>query len=373
MNLLKLSSNNKLRKNRFLLNMPFNKEVHMNKPKSIEFAATWDKNILSLKKKKKRYLVKKFNLFFTKLPGISHIRKKVINFYEHCIIPSYVEFTPSEIKEISNNFDKFWYSDTNHILKDHFRAIPFDIKTPDNKKIDATYLKHKLSKTEKTPLLIIFQPNRSLYKQAKINYLLEKIIKIDKPLDILFFDYRGCGLSTGKPKNAKSLMIDGASVYQMAKDYLCKKDNLIYMYGFSLGGAISAYVKKLYQNNAKYINERSFSSSEKVIKENINKSFTRLISYGANKLGWNFSIKDIWCDLLGKKLVIYHPDDPIIKNAHLAKEKNILNDKNTKFVKLTFLIDENLSVSNHHAEPLFHYQDARGNDVTNDILEFLFS
>jgi pimeloyl-ACP methyl ester carboxylesterase len=61
-----------------------------------------------------------------------------------------------------------------------------------------------------------------------------------KGYDVLFYDYRGYGKSTGKIKNEKMLFADAAIIYkELLYDY---KERDIIVYGTSLGTGIAAYI-----------------------------------------------------------------------------------------------------------------------------------
>jgi len=63
---------------------------------------------------------------------------------------------------------------------------------------------------------------------------------VEKGYDVLFYDYRGYGKSTGKIKNEKMLYADATLIYkELLYDY---KERNIVVYGTSLGTGIAAYI-----------------------------------------------------------------------------------------------------------------------------------
>tara|TARA_B100000809_G_scaffold243810_1_gene269174 strand:- start:6767 stop:7564 length:798 start_codon:yes stop_codon:yes gene_type:complete len=69
---------------------------------------------------------------------------------------------------------------------------------------------------------------------------LKAIDFIDKGYDVLMYDYRGYGKSTGKIKNEKMLYADATLIYkELTYDY---KERDIVVYGSSLGTGIAAYI-----------------------------------------------------------------------------------------------------------------------------------
>eukprot|EP00808_Paulinella_micropora_P001385 g14450.t1 len=82
--------------------------------------------------------------------------------------------------------------------------------------------------------------------------------------NVLVFNYRGVGLSTGFPRTEEDLFADGRSVVQ----YLLKKgvrSQHILLHGHSLGGAVGVRVRS-YWPEGPVVNDRSFSSMTAMVK-----------------------------------------------------------------------------------------------------------
>jgi hypothetical protein len=342
-------------------------------PEPIYFDAKWDDKIKILQKK--RALIKKglsyagYSVLL--LTPLRFIYKRIIRFYELALLPSLFSFSKQDIKKITKSFNSFWYTKDKASIKDHYIATPLKIKTPDRVILDATFIKHKKA-NDNTPTIIIFQPNNSIYKNQKFNWILKDFIKHDKICNLLYFDYRGCGESSGHPKNSKQLFIDGASAYQFVKDQIKTPINKIYFYGFSLGGAVSAHVKHIYNNDGKYINERSFSCTDQIIDVHISAWLTKLTKIGAKRIGWIFNPDKIWKNLQGEKLLIYHPEDPLMQRANLYNSISKKLDTSTTVLKLN-IVNDNTIVNNHHNEPIFHYLDENGYLAHDSIINFLIN
>lgn len=84
-------------------------------------------------------------------------------------------------------------------------------------------------------MLVLYFPGNSLNRAARVDDLLE-IVHFG--YDVLIFDYRGFGDSTGEPTQA-SLTKDAESVYEFAAKELAFDASQVIIYGESLGGAVA--------------------------------------------------------------------------------------------------------------------------------------
>ena len=84
------------------------------------------------------------------------------------------------------------------------------------------------------PLLIYF-PGNSLNRQERINDLREVAAR---GFDVLIFDYRGFGDSTGSPTEA-TLSADALLIWNYARDELGYDERRIVVFGESIGGAVA--------------------------------------------------------------------------------------------------------------------------------------
>lgn len=89
----------------------------------------------------------------------------------------------------------------------------------------------------------------------------------DNGCNVLMLEYRGYGVSTGKP-DEKGLMIDGQAGLQYIRDRPDLKDARVVVYGQSLGGALAVGLVASNQGDnriAGLILENTFTSIRKLI------------------------------------------------------------------------------------------------------------
>lgn len=122
----------------------------------------------------------------------------------------------------------------------------FNFKTPFEEKEfktdDGFVLNALLFKAENSKGIIFYHHGNS----GNLEYWGTKAIDfVQKGFDVLMYDYRGYGKSSGKIKNEKMLFADAAVIYkEILYDY---KERDIIVYGASLGTGIATYVA--YNNN----------------------------------------------------------------------------------------------------------------------------
>ena len=83
--------------------------------------------------------------------------------------------------------------------------------------------------------LVIYFPGNSLNRSERIQDLREVA---DFGYDVLVFDYRGYGDSTGNPSES-ALTKDAKQIWKFARDELQYPENQITLFGESLGGAVA--------------------------------------------------------------------------------------------------------------------------------------
>lgn len=89
-------------------------------------------------------------------------------------------------------------------------------------------------RVEQSPLVLYF-PGNSLNRQERISDLREIA---SRGFDVLIFDYRGFGDSTGSPTEA-DLTTDALLVWNFARNELGYEERRIVVFGESLGGAVA--------------------------------------------------------------------------------------------------------------------------------------
>lgn len=161
---------------------------------------------------------------------------------------------------------------------------------------------------------------------------------IDKGYNLLTFDYRGYGLSQGKP-NIEGVLYDGLEfVDAIMKDNKVDKKNLI-IHGQSLGGAVASHIAAFSPYADKFkvlILESTFTSWKSVSKEIASKNFLTWawqypISWGIT--GKYSSLENLKASKIKNTIIIHSKKDNMIgyKNAESLFEishepKVILSD-----------------------------------------------
>ncbi len=138
----------------------------------------------------------------------------------------------------------------------HCGLMQLELTTPDKVKIDALYA-HSVAKATPGEKVILFS-------HGNAGNLIHRLSKIDRMCEagfnVLIYDYRGFGRSTGSP-DVRGAIIDG----QTALDWLLKDQNIapenIILYGESLGTGIAAELLKNNSHNfAGLVLESGFAS-----------------------------------------------------------------------------------------------------------------
>ncbi len=276
------------------------------------------------------------------------------------------------------NFHMFWHGKVSYPMQDLLRAsyspTSCTLTTPDGTELNATYFRHNEA-DETSDTVICFQPNAALSKMQAFQWLMKESLLKDKKTNFVIFDYRGCGESKGKAQSAKDLIQDADTVYQFVQNKLHVPPHKIHLYGWSLGGGISAELKALHpEHTGKYVNERSFKSLSKLCKTlTPSTKFNRLAVNLLKFFGWNIKANrriDSWA---GEKKIVYHPQDPVIKTAGLAQ---YLQGKDLARHKEIMNLQDSIPIPfgeriNHHCHPLVAYV-SPPLSPKKEIADFLF-
>ncbi len=292
------------------------------------------------------------------------------------ILPATILFKPQRIAQINANFDLRWSATEDRGLKNHFTPTPIEVTTPDGVKLYGTFYQNRAAQRN-APTVILCQPNAMLAKSGGFDWLLQQAVIQWAPYNFVSFDYRGCGSKESWPRSMKDLYLDGDSMYQFVKDKLGVMPNNIHWYGYSLGGGVSAAVKKNHlECTGRYVNDRSFSSLSNVVRE-----MTSPIPLGCiianvvhailSVLNWNCDSAIAFEKIKGKTLIVHHPKDEMMKGKadlyHTLFKKGIVSpdvshmDLGQSPARSTF----------YHGAPIEHFA-TPGFDPELEISRFLF-
>lgn len=112
------------------------------------------------------------------------------------------------------------------------------IDTPDGETLDSWFL----SREDAVATVIYFGGNGSL--MVKSRPLIQAYSTV--PVNLLLFDYRGYGLSTGEP-SVKGIYEDARAVFQFATNEAAATSDKIYVHGHSMGSFLSAMIADDYR------------------------------------------------------------------------------------------------------------------------------
>ncbi len=314
---------------------------------AVTFKAQWHSGIEPYRQVEKtlcqRVLHLIYNVISVVIPIIGLIR--IIGFFLNKYM--YEAVLPSSLwkqKDVDRTVKQFgWRWDSPHFKK-CFNHEPFQVLTPDGVKLSGTHIRHRAG-NEQTPTVIIFQPNATISKyDLWWNWMAKYSMTHNRPCNFVIFDYRGTGESEGKANNMNDLVLDADAILQYTEKHLQVKNPVVY--GFSLGGATSAKAlsmrfdkpsSELYPPpfRGKYINDRSFSHSAKVIRHNMHWGLGHIFIGLASLYKWELNSLEACEKIRAKKLLIYHPEDPLIpKHAVAAYALQEQNNEDCSFIQL---------------------------------------
>jgi pimeloyl-ACP methyl ester carboxylesterase len=312
-----------------------------------------------------------FNVFSVLFPPLGVLRLMnygVSAFANRLSLPAAHYISKTHIEEATKRFEEFWegpITEKNMGLREHYHLVRQTVITPDKVALQAICLQHKDSSPE-MPTLMYFNGNFQLSVETP-TWILTKSLELNSPCNLVLFDYRGVGKSTGRFTKAKDLIIDGSSIVEWVKEKIKTNPANIHFYGFSLGGAIASLTKALDPKNltGRLINDRSFSSSEKIIMARYGTGyFGRFLNWLFIQNGYCADPASAFKKASGEKLVIYHPNDRIIP-TDASMQFAVQHDLNIKLEPKPGFEDR--SNERHHVAPLHWHETA-----VERVLEFLF-
>ncbi len=193
------------------------------------------------------------------------------------------------------------------------------LNTPDNERINAWYIPTN-NQTAKT--VLFFHGNA-----GNISHRLETIkIYNQLGLNFLIFDYRGFGISTGKPTE-EGTYLDADTAWQ----YLIEEKKLnpeeIILAGRSLGGGVAAELAKK-AHPAMLILESTFTSMTEVSAKHYPFMPTSLIV--KHEYETSLKLKDIHCPIV----FAHSKNDEVIPYEHSQRNYAVANEPK-KFIELS--------------------------------------
>ncbi len=186
------------------------------------------------------------------------------------------------------------------------------IGTPDGTKINAMLFR---GRGRNRGTVIRALGNNDFYENSGSCFLDVIHTFVGRDVDVLMFNPRGCGKSTGA-SSPLGLALDAYS----AGEYLVQRDNVdpsrILYYGHSLGGSYgvagAALLQKQHpQARVSALSDRSFSSLSAAAYEIFGTSAVLLIRF----LDWELVAKKAWGEVKGRKIILYDRQDNCIPYA----------------------------------------------------------
>lgn len=198
------------------------------------------------------------------------------------------------------------------------KCQPFLLKTHDGAELDGlnvfTTEKAKLdfqqNKGEGQKWVLCLNGNYQMYETSLWE---SSLYKQYDGANVLFFNYRGVGKSTGLLEKPEDLYTDAETCIQYLLSKGVKEEDIV-INGHSLGGGIGAQVATLH-DKISYINERSFSSLSNAA-ASMGSKIWKPLGWVARKLitscNWEMDTLKVWDKIKGKKVIVYHKQDKIL-------------------------------------------------------------
>lgn len=213
------------------------------------------------------------------------------------------------------------------LIKD-WGGTPVSFNTPDGKLLDGMHIPGK-NALKQASTIIMFNGNGSTYELKGASIAMEMKqegaqIALDVPVsnladfvakgyNVLLFNYRGVGRSEGRATR-DGLILDGESAFQYVRKRLGVPEKRIILFGHSLGGAVATQIAASHPH-VQLCNMRSFSSLEKTVRALFAKSpaLSLILSKLVVAIGWEMNSAANWKKVKGRKWIVHHPHDPVIK------------------------------------------------------------
>lgn len=267
----------------------------------------------------------------------------------------------ADLDEETKEFSRMQMRRASQMIDRHYETIPYTVVTPDGVSLSATLFRHRGGNAE-TPTTVYFSGNNALKGCGSgWPWLIDEAIERGTPRNVVAFDYRSTGDSDGTFYCAKDLIVDGSSVVDWVRKVVKTPDDKIDFYGMSLGGAIALKTKAADGNlTGKLVNERSFSSLVDWIAAHPSlKSISGLAALLLRNQDLDLDAAEDYGKLKGRKLFIYHRQDPVIFYGASMAGKVPLGE--------TFELKEKIPGGNHHCQSLDQYHGAK-----ERVADFIF-
>ena len=186
------------------------------------------------------------------------------------------------------------------------------VETNEGKLLHGWYFKTKIKNPKGTVFFLHGNSNNISTESVAMIWL------VDKGYNVLTFDYRGYGISQGKP-DIKGVLQDGLEYTEAVfKDNKVDKRNMV-LYGQSLGGAVAAHIARYSPYADKFkvlVLESTFTSWRSIAKEvAASNFFTWLWQY---PVSWSIpkeysTIDNIKYSKIKNTIIIHSEADKLVK------------------------------------------------------------
>ena len=203
------------------------------------------------------------------------------------------------------------------------------VDTNDGKLLHGWYFKTKVKNPKGTIFFLHGNSNNISTESVAVMWL------VDKGYNLLTFDYRGYGISQGKP-DIKGVLQDGLEYTEAVfKDDKIDKRNMV-LYGQSLGGAVAAHIARYSPYADKFkvlVLESTFTSWRSIAKEvAASNFFTYIWQYAVT---WSIpkeysSLDNLKSSKIKNTIIIHSKADKLVKFNNgealykIAKEPKML-------------------------------------------------
>jgi pimeloyl-ACP methyl ester carboxylesterase len=205
----------------------------------------------------------------------------------------------------------------------------FYIGTVDTQSIHGWHIKHP------SPVgTVIFCHENAGNIGLRVNNLVAMSKRLN--VDVVAFDYRGYGFSTGKPTEA-GLLIDTDAVYLYVMDVL--KATNVFLYGRSLGGAVVLHFASLMSSRGDgrlkgVFAENTFTSISDMVGSVFPLLDLEIVKRYFLRLKWD--TKNVLKGTKAPLLLISGLKDEIVPASHMAELKRICDRESVKAEMVTF-------------------------------------